>query len=172
MPEEDLGDLIFGNKVYFEFRVWVYLCTGVFQLKRARSYAEERCTTIDLTGVVDCTAQLCRSIPNLVRAPTKSTHSNRVILPPYSTIYRSANNRLVVWFLYWCAIYKLLKPYIICHMTFVLQTVADEKASHVIWKLYAAGHRSIMEVSNFYDSSDGDDDDNTRYSLSWIAPND
>ncbi|CAF1556965.1 unnamed protein product [Rotaria magnacalcarata] len=69
MTKDDLGDLTFG----------------VFQLKRALSYAEERCSTTNLTSDVASSVHRCKIIPNLIRIPTQSAHSNRVTYHP--TIY-------------------------------------------------------------------------------------
>ena len=55
MSEEDVGDLTFGNKFCSNLFSLIYPCVGVFQLKRARSYAEEKCSTTDLTGIVNYT---------------------------------------------------------------------------------------------------------------------
>ncbi|CAF4872633.1 unnamed protein product [Rotaria socialis] len=66
MTQDDLGDLTFG----------------VFQLKRARSYAEERCSTTNLTSAVAYSVHRCKIIPNLIRIPTQSAHSNRVTYHP------------------------------------------------------------------------------------------
>ncbi|CAF4480351.1 unnamed protein product, partial [Rotaria magnacalcarata] len=54
----------------------------VFQLKRARSYAEERCSTTNLTSDVAYSVHRCKIIPNLIRIPTQYAHSNRVTYHP------------------------------------------------------------------------------------------
>ena len=41
MSEEDVRDLTFGNKFCSNLFSLIYLCVDVFQLKHARSYAEE-----------------------------------------------------------------------------------------------------------------------------------
>ncbi|CAF2155110.1 unnamed protein product, partial [Rotaria magnacalcarata] len=56
MTQDDLGDLTFG----------------VFQLKRARSYAEERYSSTNLTSDVASSVHRCKIIPNLIRIPTQS----------------------------------------------------------------------------------------------------
>ena len=75
MSGEDVGDLTFGNKFCSNLFSLVYLCVSVFQLKRARSYAEEKCSTTDLTGIVNYTVQRCKNISNLIRVPTQSAHT-------------------------------------------------------------------------------------------------
>ncbi|CAF3534090.1 unnamed protein product [Rotaria socialis] len=81
MTQDDLGDLTFGNESSFNFsQLSVFI--GVFQLKRARSYAEERCSTTNLTSAVAYSVHRCKIIPNLIRIPTQSAHSNRVTYHP------------------------------------------------------------------------------------------
>jgi hypothetical protein len=60
----------------------IALIKGVYQLKSARSYAEERSSTIDLTRSVNYTIHRCKEFPHLIRAPTQSRHKNRVIYNP------------------------------------------------------------------------------------------
>ena len=55
---------------------------GVFQLKRARSYAEEKATTIDLNGAVNYEIYRCHDYPNIIRVPTRSAHVNRLTHNP------------------------------------------------------------------------------------------
>ena len=58
---------------------------GVYQLKCARSYAEERSSTTDLTGSVNYTIHRCKEFPHLIRAPTRSAHKNRLhIIRPFN----------------------------------------------------------------------------------------
>jgi hypothetical protein len=99
MSEEDMGDLTFGNKFRFKFNLGVYLSIGVFQLKHARSYAEKRCSTTDLTGIVDYSVQQCRIMPNLIRFPTQSANSNRTI---YHPTIQFTNEKIIGW---WCDCY-------------------------------------------------------------------
>ena len=56
-------------------------------------------------------------------------------------------------------------------MVSVLPTVADAKASHASGS-YVNLATDAMPVSDFYDSSDGDDDDSSHYSLAQVSPND
>ena len=84
MSEQDVGDITFGNHLililcaYFLHQDFIILI-GIFQLKRARSYAEEKCSTTNLTGVVQYAIQRCLIIPNLIRIPTQSAHVDRII---------------------------------------------------------------------------------------------
>ena len=69
--------------------------TGVFQLKRARSYAEERASTTDFSGPVSYDIQQCRDFPDIIRVPTRSAHVNRTTYHP--TIRFDANDILDWW---------------------------------------------------------------------------
>ncbi|CAF4244337.1 unnamed protein product [Rotaria magnacalcarata] len=80
MTQDDLGDLTFG----------------VFQLKRARSYAEERYSSTNLTSDVASSVHRCKIIPNLIRIPTQSAHSNRATYHP--TIHFT-DQAIIGW---WC----------------------------------------------------------------------
>ncbi|CAF4951949.1 unnamed protein product [Rotaria magnacalcarata] len=80
MTQDDLGDLTFG----------------VFQLKRARSYAEERYSSTNLTSDVASSVHRCKIIPNLIRIPTQSAHSNRV---KYHPTIHFTDQAILGW---WC----------------------------------------------------------------------
>ncbi|CAF4651489.1 unnamed protein product, partial [Rotaria sp. Silwood2] len=69
---------------------------GVFQLKRARSYAEEKTSTTDLTGPVDYTMYRCKEFPDIIRIPTRSAHVNRLTHNP---IIQFTSNDILEW---WC----------------------------------------------------------------------
>ena len=99
LSEDDIGDIILGtfflNCIYSNLQVFSSI-EGVFQLKRARSYAEERCSTIDLTGVVDYTIQRSKDYSNLIRVPTRSAHSARTT---YHPTIQFSSDRITNW---WC----------------------------------------------------------------------
>ncbi len=70
---------------------------GVFQLKRTRSYAEEKTSSTDLTESVDYTIYKCKDFPNIIRIPTRSAHVNRLTHNPIiqftsHTIYSKSND--------------------------------------------------------------------------------
>ncbi len=69
---------------------------GVYQLKRSRSYAEEKASTTELTGTVDYTLYRCKEFPNLIKVPTQSAHVNRKI---YQPIVRFDTEEILDW---WC----------------------------------------------------------------------
>ncbi|CAF4527466.1 unnamed protein product [Rotaria socialis] len=58
------------------------LSEGTFQLKRARSYAEENASTTDLTGSVNYTIHRCQEFPDIIRVPTQSAHVSRAQYHP------------------------------------------------------------------------------------------
>jgi hypothetical protein len=164
MSEEDVGDLTFGNKFTFEFCMWIYLCLAVFQLKRARSYAEEKCSTTDLTGIVDYSVQRCRSISNLIRVPTQSAHSNRKI---YHPTIQFTNQQILGW---WCDCFTGARFLGCCsHISSAIRFLSCERwqtqKCHMLSGSYMNIAVDALQVSDFYDSFDSDDDDNSRYSL-------
>ncbi|CAF1138934.1 unnamed protein product [Rotaria sordida] len=165
MSEEDVGDLTFGTKFSFEFYSRMYLSVGVFQLKRARSYAEEKCSTTDLTGIVDYTVQRCKSISNLIRVPTQSAHSNRII---YHPTIQFTNEQILGW---WCDCFTGARFLGCCsHISSAIWFLGCERwqtqKHHMPSGSYMNLATDAIQVSDCYDSSDGDDDDNSRYSLS------
>ncbi|CAF3872817.1 unnamed protein product [Rotaria sp. Silwood1] len=164
MSEEDVGDLTFGNKFSFEFYSRIYLSLGVFQLKRARSYAEEKCSTTDLTGIVDYTIQRCKSISNLIRVPTQSAHSNRIT---YHPTIQFTNEQILGW---WCDCFTGARFLGCCsHISSAIWFLGCERwqtqKRHMPSGSYMNFATDAIQVSDFYDSSDGDNDDNSRYSL-------
>jgi len=49
---------------------------GVFQLKQARAYSEEHCSTTDLNNHTNFPLQICNTDPQLIRIRFQSRHSN------------------------------------------------------------------------------------------------
>ncbi|CAF4568929.1 unnamed protein product [Rotaria socialis] len=127
MTQDDLGDLTFG----------------VFQLKRARSYAEERCSTTNLTSDIAYSVHQCKIIPNWIRIPTQSAHSNRVTYHPTIHFTDQAILASAIWFL--------------SHQRWQTQQY------HMPLGEYKNLATDLMQVSDFYDPSD--DDDSQRYTL-------
>jgi len=140
------------------------LAIGVFQLKRARSYAEEKCSTTDLTGEVQYTIQQCKIIPNLIRVPTQSAHIDRTI---YHPTIQFTDEQILGW---WCECY-IGGRFIGCcsHISSALWFLSCErwqtKKRHMPSGSFMDLATDAIQVSDYYDSSDGDDDNNTRYSL-------
>ena len=167
MSEQDVGDITFGNHLilflcaYFLHQDFIILI-GIFQLKRARSYAEEKCSTTNLTGVVQYAIQRCLIIPNLIRIPTQSAHVDRII---YHPTIQYTHDHILGW---WCDCY-IGSRFIGCcsHISSAIWFLSCER-----WKMqqrqmpsgsYMGLATDAIQVSDFYDSSD--DDDTTRYSL-------
>jgi hypothetical protein len=135
------------------------LIKGVYQLKSARSYAEERSSTTNLTGSVNYTIHRCKEFSDLIRAPTRSRHKNRIT---YNPTIQFSSQEILEW---WCD----------CPAGNGLIGCCSHVAS-VIWFLsherWQVGNRRMpsgdfvnfvtdaSQVSDFYDSTDDDDDTN------------
>lgn len=65
-------------------------------MKRARSYAEERSSTTDLTESVDYPMFRCRKFPDIIKVPTQSAHIKR---KTYNPIIRFDSEQVLDW---WC----------------------------------------------------------------------
>lgn len=65
-------------------------------MKRARSYAEERSSTTDLTEPVDYRVNRCKKFPNIIKVPTQSAHINR---RTYHPIIKFNKEEVLDW---WC----------------------------------------------------------------------
>ena len=73
--EEEIGDITLGTTLLPEvFLLKSISISGVYQMKRARSYAEEKIDTSNLTETVDYTILRCRLFPDIIRVPTQSAH--------------------------------------------------------------------------------------------------
>ncbi|CAF3756561.1 unnamed protein product [Rotaria magnacalcarata] len=136
--------------------------TGVFQLKRARSYAEERWSTTNLTGDVAYSVHRCKIIPNLIRIPTQSAHSNRVTY--HSTIHFT-NQAILGW---WCDCFTGARflgccSHIASAIWFLSYQQWQAQQRHMSSDEYKNLATDSIQVSDFYVSSD--DDDSQRYTL-------
>jgi hypothetical protein len=137
---------------------------GVYQLKRARSYAEERYSTTTQTNSPGYTVQRCQLISNLIRVPTQSAHSNRTTYLP--TIQFSKDD-IIGW---WCDC--PIGPRIVgccSHISSAIWFLAYERwhtrTRHASSSDYINVATDAIQISDFYDSSDSDGDNTTRYSL-------
>ena len=99
LSEDEIGDITLGKQLFSVIHKWNRVLSGVFQLKRARSYVEERCSSSNETAVPHYTVQRCRLISNLIRVPTQSAHKNRTTY--YPTI-QFATDQIIGW---WCDCY-------------------------------------------------------------------
>jgi hypothetical protein len=166
MSEEDLGDITFGNNFCFELNSRIYFHVGVFQLKRARSYAEEKCSTTNLTGIVNYTIQRCKIVSNLIRVPTQSAHSNQTI---YHPTIQFTKEEVIGW---WCDCYGGARFLGCCsHVSSAIWFLSYERWQTQMRHMPSGNYMNFatdaiqVNLSDFYDSSDGDDDGNSRYSL-------
>ncbi|CAF2098267.1 unnamed protein product [Rotaria magnacalcarata] len=164
MTKDDLGDLTFGNKSSFNFSQ-LSIFNGVFQLKRARSYAAERCSTANLTSDVAYSVHRCKIIPNLIRIPTQSAHSNRVTYHP--TIHFT-DQAILGW---WCDCFIGARflgccSHIASAIWFLSYQRWQTQQRHMPSGKYKNLATDSIQVSDFYDSSD--DDDSQRYTLTYV----
>ncbi|CAF4380343.1 unnamed protein product, partial [Rotaria magnacalcarata] len=135
---------------------------SVFQLKRARSYAEERCSTTNLTSDVVYSVHRCKIIPNFIRSPTQSAHSNRVTYHP--TIHFT-DQAILAW---WCDCFTGTRFLSCCsHIAAAIRFLSYQRwqtqQRHIPPGEYKNIATDSIQVSDFYDSSD--DDDSQRYTL-------
>ena len=93
LTEEEIGDVTLGRQYSIATFLPISMSlVGVFQLKRAPSYAAEKVGTTDLTAAVTYSIQRCRPFPDVIRIATRSAHSNRKTYHP--TIQFSADEIL------------------------------------------------------------------------------
>ena len=166
LSEEEIGDITLGTKLSREISLlrWISI-SGVFQLKRARSYVEEKVGTSKLTGTVDYTIQRCRLFPNIIRVPTKSAHKDRTT---YHPIIQFSRVEILGW---WCDCY-IGNRFVGCcsHITSAIWFLSYQR-----WQSNESRRASTdrmnfvsetIPISDFYDSSDDEDTSTYRYSLS------
>jgi hypothetical protein len=164
LSENDIvNNITLGTKIKFKSFIYQKIDfsfdKGIFQLKRSRSYAEEKTSTTDLTGPVDYTIYMCKEFSNLIRVPTQSAHVNRLT---YNPIIQYTSDKILDW---WCD----------CPMGNGLLGCCSHIAS-AIWFLsferWQVHNRQMpsgdfinlaidaRQVSDFYDSTDDEDDFN------------
>jgi hypothetical protein len=140
------------------------LIVGAFQLKRARSYAEEKCATTNLNGPLDYSIQRCRSIPNLIRAPTRSAHMRRATYHP--TIQFDVA-KILRW---WCDC-PIGKRFIGCcsHVSSTIWFLSyarwEIKQHYMPTGVFMNLATDSGHYSDFLDSSDDENEENPLYSL-------
>ena len=137
---------------------------GVYQLKRAPFYAAEKAGTTDLTAAVTYSIQMCRSFPNVIRAPTQSAHSQRRSY--YPTIQFSPDEILGWWCdcpigsrIVGCCSHVSSMIWFLCYQRWEsnnARRITTDPMNFV---------RDSVVISDFYDSSDDDDATTDRYSL-------
>ncbi|CAF1651629.1 unnamed protein product [Adineta ricciae] len=138
--------------------------SGAFQLKRAPSYTAEKAGTNDLTATVPYSIQMCRSFPNLIRASTQSTQSQRRSY--YPTIQLSSDEILGWWCdcpvgsrVLGCCSHVLPVIWFLCHRRW--QSNSRRRTSTDLMSFFT----DSVPISDFYDSSDDESATTDRYSL-------
>lgn len=166
LSEEEIGDITLGTKLSREISLSKSISiSGVFQLKRARSYAEEKVGTSKLTGDVDYTIQRCRLFPNIIRIPTQSAHRDRTA---YHPIIQFSREEILGW---WCDC-CIGNRFVGCcsHISSAIWFLSYQR-----WQSNDSRRTSTsmmnfvsdaIPISDFYDSSDDEDASTYRYSLS------
>ena len=130
-------------------------------MKRARSYAEEKCSTTDLTGVVDYTVQLARDYRNLIRVPTQYVHSAR---KTYHPITKFSADQILNW---WCDC--LRDNLYVGSCSHIARTVwfLSFKRRQIEKRRMSSGNyinlvTDTSQLSDFYDSTNDDDQPSYR----------
>lgn len=166
LSEEEIGDITLGSKLQLSvFVLTLISVSGVFQLKRARSYAEEKTGTSNLTQSVTYIIQRCRLFPNIIRIPTQSAHKNR---KTYNPTIQFSKEEILGW---WCDCPIGSRFFGCCsHISSAIwflsyqrwQSNESRRASSDMMTLA----RDAIPISDFYDSSDEEDLSADRFSLS------
>lgn len=165
LTEEEIGDVTLGKQYSIATFLPISMSlVGVFQLKRAPSYAAEKVGTTDLTAAVTYSIQRCRPFPDVIRVATRSAHSNCKTYHP--TIQFSADE-ILGW---WCDC-PIGSRIIGCcsHVSSVIWFLSYRR-----WESNNTRRKSTdplnfirdsIPISDFYDSSDDEDNNTNRYSL-------
>ena len=129
---------------------------GVFQLKRARSYAEERCSTTDLTELVDDTIQRSKEYSHLIRVPTRSAHSARTT---YHPIIQFSYDQITNW---WCDCPVGNRYISSCnHIASVLWILSFDRLQIETRRMSSGNYINLAtdasQLSDFYDTTDDDE---------------
>lgn len=166
LSEEGIGDITFGMELSLKISMLTcFSISGVFQLKRARSYAAEKAGTSDLTAAVPYTVQRCRLFPNIIKVPTQSAHRDRTTYHP--TIHFSAEEILGWWCDCWIG-----NRFLGCcsHISSAIWFLSYQR-----WQSNESRRSSTdlvnfvqdaIPISDFYDSSDEEEASTYLYSLS------
>ncbi|CAF4189825.1 unnamed protein product [Rotaria sordida] len=132
---------------------------GVFQIKRARSYAEEHILTTDLSStVINYELQTCTKIPNLIKVRMQSVHSRR---KSYESTIHHSKDEIKGWY---CTCPDGAKVVGCCsHIASVIWYLAYERFQSEERPKPSGTYISLVDdsivLSDFYDSSEADDSD-------------
>ena len=165
ISEEEIGDITLGMTPALNTSLLKHISVpGVFQLKRARPYAEEKAGTSELTAAATYTIQRCRSCPNMIRVPTQSAHKNRTIYHP--TIHFSEEEILEWWCDCWIG-----NRFLGCcsHISSAIWFLSYQRWQSSESRRAPTNLMNFVEdsipISDFYDSSDDENSSTYRYSL-------
>jgi hypothetical protein len=163
--DEIINNITLGMEFFRQFDAmcicFSFFYQGVFQLKRARSYAEEKSSTTDLTGPVDYIIYRCKEFPNLIQVPTQSAHVNRLT---YHPTIRFTREEILDWW-YDC---RAGNRFIGCcsHIASVIWFLSFERwqtQSHRMpsgtFLNFVTDAAILPEFSNSTDDSDDDNED-------------
>jgi hypothetical protein len=138
-----------------------FFYVGTYQLKRARSYAEENASTTNLTGPVDYGIQRCQEFPDIIRVPNQSAHVSRTT---YHPIIQFSTDEILNW---WCDC-KCGNRFIGCcsHVASVIWFLSyarwQTKTNYMPSGDFINYFRDAGEVLNLSESDDESDDDNDQ----------
>ena len=165
ISEEGIGDITLGMTPALNTSLLKHISVpGVFQLKRARPYAEEKAGTSELTAAVTYTIQRRRLFPNIIRVPTQSAHQNRTIYHP--TIHFSEEEILEWWCDCWIG-----NRFLGCcsHISSAIWFLSYQRWQSSESRRAPTDLMNFVEdsipISDFYDSSDDENSNTYRYSL-------
>ena len=138
---------------------FLFINSGVFQLKQARSYAEEHCSTADLDGYIAFPLQICNSDRHLLRIRFKSRHSN---CKTYYT-YLHFNEKQIINSCCDCPSGDR-KVGICSHRTSAIWFLGYQRHSHLSLNHQpSATYLALLDdsdlIEDFVETSDDDDDD-------------
>jgi hypothetical protein len=161
LSEDDIvNNITLG--IWIEFNNSLYkklicaLIKGIYQLSRARSYAEERSATTNLTGPVNYTIYRCKDFPDLIRVPNQSAHKNRIT---YSPIINFTSHEILNW---WCDC-MIGNRFVgcCCHIASVIWFLSYErwqnKSRYMPSGSFINYVADASQISDFYDSTDDED---------------
>lgn len=127
-------------------------------------YAEEICSTADLTGQVSYSIQQCRVLPNLIRVPTRSAHVDQT---NYHPTIEFDEQRILGW---WCD-RPTSSRFIGCcsHVSCAIWFLSYERWQATKRNMPSGTFINLAtdstQFSDFYDSSEEESDEDVLYSL-------
>ena len=130
---------------------------GVFQVKRARSYAEENSSTSDLSKSINYTIYRCKEFRDLIRIPTRSAHANRIT---YNPIISFTSDEITEW---WCDC-PIGSRFVDCcsHIASAIWFPSYARYQVNNYRMPSNDYLNfavdVSQLSDFYDSTDDEDD--------------